>query len=245
MRRALVVVALAMASATAHANSRAEDITASARGAALDGQCNTVAFLASEVQQIDPAYYASTFVTDPDISTCLRPPGMVAAVDMHAAEVHGDKDPDVALALSLGVTAGGYLAVALGSALDHDGSNGIAQGLASVGSIAAIIGPTTGHIYAGDTLNRGLGMRAGGLGLALIGMITIFSACPLFGDSCDEGTADAGIAILIGGGLLYVGGTIYEIATAPRSARRHNAGTLSLAPVPVHSGAGFALTGRF
>jgi len=113
-----------------------------------------------------------------------------------------DKSPGTALGLSLGVTLAGYATEVAGIASNN-------SALAVTGALAGAIGPTTGHIYAGHTWNTGLATRLAGAGVATVGIVVMFDACPIFGNTCDHSQADVGGAIAVAGSLAYFGGVIY------------------------------------
>ena len=145
-----------------------------------------------------------------------------------AVEPADDKSPGVAMGLALGGTA---LPIAAFFAAG-DGDDGA---LVLVGLGALIIGPSMGHFYAGET-QTGLvhaGVRAGSMGLMLAGAIALLDECGWEGESeCNE---TPGTMMLVGGGILLVGSTIYSIIDAPLAAHRHNrrAARFSLMPAPV------------
>jgi hypothetical protein len=151
------------------------------------------------------------------------------------------KSPSTALALSLGTTVVGY-----GLAYFGNGTNSPA--VSTTGSVLAFIGPTTGHIYAGQTWNPGLKYRLIGLGVTAVGFVVLIGACPPFGGQCNEGLAMVGVAGAVGGAVTYAGATIYEIATAPSAATDYNrkrAGAITLAPMIGRQQGGLAVMGRF
>ena len=165
------------------------------------------------------------------------------------------KSVGTAMALSLGTTLGGVVLFSLGSAQSNDSGGGQAIGM--VGALAIAIGPTLGHAYAGATWNGGLGMRLAGTGMAFVGFMTAFMACPLFGPCTAEqqSKADLGGVIAVGGGLLYGAGLVYEIASVPAAVREHNraahhdhlSANLTITPIrtPTTTSPGIALVGRF
>jgi len=89
----------------------------------------------------------------------------------------------------------------------------------------AIVGPGWGHLYAGNQARfwTGAGIRTVGLGGALVAYTV--------SDSPDDGTALAAFVVGLG---LWFGSSIYDTATAARSAReynrKHGFGGLSMAP---------------
>lgn len=218
-----------------------EKMTLGARNASRDGRCDSVAIIGARVRQLDPAYYQDVFVVDPTIASCRQgmvfrppsgepviaaPPTIAQPVDVEPlpSEIIEVKSPGTALALSLGVTAGGLGLVALGSSLDHGSSRDTGESLATVGSIAFFVGPTVGHIYAGNTWNTGLKWRLGSLAVSFGGLVYALSQCGIF-DECTQAENDRagiGAAVAVGGMITYFGATIYEVATAPASARNYN-----------------------
>jgi hypothetical protein len=156
----------------------------------------------------------------------------------------------VAVALSAGATAASWgLTIGAGfiGAGDPEASDRALQvraGLMLTGMAGALIGPGLGHWYGGEgILTRGLALRAGGGAIALLGTAIAFDQCPLTSAS-ESCTPTASLAIVAAGIALVAAGTIDDIVTAPRSARRHNR-RLELAPVATHRSAGLALGGRF
>jgi hypothetical protein len=150
-----------------------------------------------------------------------------------------------ALALSLGGTIASY-GLIYASIQMTDGEGGDNAGLlAAAGSLGAFFAPSFGHWYAGTFATRGLGLRAGGAVVALIGVSVALSQCPLFsGDECDD---TEGALIGLAGIGMYVAGTVDDIVTAPRRVRERNARFSGIAVAPVVTGrsAGVAVGGRF
>lgn len=108
-----------------------------------------------------------------------------------------------------------------------------------VGLLGTFLAPSAGHWYAGTALTRGMGIRAVGAAVFTFSILTLIGC-----DGCDGEEQALG---LYGGLLLYAGGTIDDIATAPGRARRRNqrVESLGLAPVVTRHSAGLALGGRF
>jgi hypothetical protein len=160
-----------------------------------------------------------------------------------------EKSPGMALALSLGGTIG---TIALASLGGDDGDGNPALG--TIGALGLWVAPSFGHWYAGDGWTTGLSYRLGGTGAILVGAIWAASSC---NDGVDDGTSrdddceDPGLIVAGGGAIAFVGGIIYDIATAPRAARQHNERQrarlqgLALQPAISRDHTGFALSGRF
>lgn len=164
--------------------------------------------------------------------------------------------PNTALALSLGVTAGG-IAAGTGIWFASGGSGADANNGHWVGFLVAssslVAGPSLGHFYAGEV---GRGLLTTGLRAALVGGAVIFTVGPAV--SCAVGSAVAaegpsdcdltGWFVLSG---LFASGAValavYDIWDAPRAARRAQprAPTLSLAPILGPSTYGLGLAGTF
>lgn len=234
-------------------------LTSSARIAARDGHCRTIAIIGTRVRAIDASYHRDVFATDAEIAGCVeglsrRPPTLdvsrdddeVARPAPALSTTTAPRDytsPRVALALSLGTTLS---SVAFYIAADVNYQH--AAPLALAGTFALALGPTTGHIYAGDTWNAGLKVRLGGLGAAVAGFTLAITACPPFGGGCsNEGLATLGALTFVGGGITYGIGTLYEIATAPAAARASNrarARRFAVGPVVGHT-PGLAVAGMF
>ena len=148
------------------------------------------------------------------------------------------KDPNTAIMLSgfgyaasVGLTIGGAVALA-----NDNGDETFGTALVLAGGASSIVTPSLGHWYAGDILTPGLGLRVVGAGLATF---AIFSD----GD-------DASIGLMLLGGALASGGTIYDLVTAGRAAHAYNAKhNLTLMPTVVRTASGsapaFGLGGRF
>lgn len=150
----------------------------------------------------------------------------------------GPRDPATAGLLSGGITFGGALVVAM--AIDRD-----SPALGALGGAGLALGPSAGHWYAGAPYNPGLGVRVAGLAVAGLGAAMVHDGEDVDG-SCDSGRCRTGRALLVAAPLMVLGGTVYEIVTAPRAARDYNRRHgLGVAPVPVVDGFGLAIAGRF
>jgi hypothetical protein len=240
-----------------------ERLTMGARSVARDGRCDSIAIIGKRVRELDPTYYQTVFVVDATIASCrpgvrVVPPGtgpvlapevapMTQPVSMFEApvEIVEVKSENTALMLSLGVTLGGI-------GLSWFGAEHNVDGLATFGSVAAFVGPTTGHIYADNIWNTGLQWRLGSLGVGVGAIVYAVSQCGLFENSCSDAAAsrtDAALVVFVSAMISYGAATIYEIATAPSSARKYNleySKRRAMQIVPVSSGApGLSLVGTF
>lgn len=134
---------------------------------------------------------------------------LTAAVQMER------KSPTRALLYSLGGTVGPTAA----GLLAGDSFGGVVI-LLGVG-----LGPAAGHFYAGDSRQAwiGTGLRAVGSGVFVVGAASeVAEACLLCSEpSSTENGSDVNAA-MIGGALLAGGSALYDIVTAPGSAREYN-----------------------
>src|SRR4051812_33236277 len=242
MRLALALVIL---TATAAHAETVEELTATARNIARDGRCEALPALAARVQMLDGEYYARVFAVDPVIASCTPvdarlqmggPPSLTPVIQAPPPPPPpsgSEKSATTAVLLSLGMTVGGF-------AVAEVGANNQIPTLSTVGSIMFMVGPTTGHIYAGHTWNGGLAARLIGVGAGFIGLLLIVPCI----EGCSDGNGTAGAVFLVGGALTYAGGGIYEIATAGEAAHRYNREHgFEAAVVPTANGV--ALAGRF
>ncbi len=157
-----------------------------------------------------------------------------------AAPIAGQVDENVALGLSLGGTVLSW-GLMIGAAYSE---NRDTAGLATVGALGTFFAPSFGHWYAHSALTRGMGIRALGLG---VGMVGIGMALDSAFDESSNGNDDAASTVLLLAAALYVVGTVDDIATSASMARKYNSRfrdvSLVLAPTP--QGGGVALAGRF
>ncbi|HEY5924374.1 MAG TPA: hypothetical protein VIV11_22005 [Kofleriaceae bacterium] len=181
-------------------------------------------------------------------------PSLVAAMrkEPPPPEVYrgSPKSPFVAGALSLGLTAAGIglnlMAQDIAPHYDEPGkSDALRVSVVLTGTVLSLVGPTSGHIYAGQAWNPGLKWR-------LIGGATFaVSIVPAFAFALSDNAAGTTLFGLLaaGGGVTYIGATIWEIGSAPGAARRHNerleeGASFSVAPI-IGRESGLAIGGRF
>lgn len=127
-----------------------------------------------------------------------------------------DKSPSTALALALGASAIGYaMMFKAGSIRDDD----TAAAVGVSGVALAMVGPSAGHIYAGEYGHAATTtlIRVAGAGLTIWG---ISEAVAEFDDSTRSHRA-GGLAILGGLATITVA-TVYDIYDAPPAAMRAN-----------------------
>jgi hypothetical protein len=164
------------------------------------------------------------------------------------------KRADIALGLSLAGTAAGAVAL---FAASTDGAADTAP-IAVTGIGLLVLGPSLGHLYAGETGRalRHAAVRAGAVAVMGAGLLVAWSSPCAFGpendDHCPNARDRIGVGIIAAGAALGVGSIVYSIIDAPRAADRSNRAqpALAITPVPVISpnrstGPGLSVAGRF
>jgi hypothetical protein len=119
------------------------------------------------------------------------------------------KSPEAARGWSLGST---LIPMASGAIAGRAGSNGGAGVLIVGGSL---LGPSAGHFYAGQPARALAGVA---LRTALLG---VFVAATCW-DECSKQQNDAQEKLAVVFSAAILGSAVYDIVTAPRSARRYN-----------------------
>lgn len=185
------------------------------------------------------------------------PPGYYVygpmAQPMPAPAIEGSmKSEGTATMLSIGTTAAGFALLAASGKQQNGG-----EGMGMLGAIALLVGPSAGHIYAGET-GHAVGMtlvRVGALTAFIAGVFqatTVYAADCL--DPCTGYTGDDrdnGATLMWVGGISFVAATVYDIIDAPRAARRRNAKTRQWQMSPMMVGTanvttpGMGFSGRF
>jgi hypothetical protein len=165
------------------------------------------------------------------------------------------KSESTATLLAIGATTGGFLAIGMASG-DHDGGS---PTLGALGVGLLLIGPSAGHIYAGENGHaiRASLLRSAGVLAMLVGAVTLTSVaasdCEFECSSSQRGDRRRGAWLLGIGAAVYVGTTIYDLVDAGSAARRENtrhARAMMFAPSVVGTRSGGAapavsLAGRF
>jgi len=203
---------------------RAEELTRTAREAAVAGDCATAQALRVQVQQADAAYYEAVFARDDDLNECaarLAPPTPPAPAPEPARPA--TVDPLGAAVVSAG---GALLSFGLAGAIARASDSKVAVGVVTA---LVVAGPSAGHWFARDWVSGGMVLRA----------VTIGGAAVYLATADRNGGDELTLATVIGLGV--VAGTVIDIATAPGAARRYNA---TLAPTSGGGGA-IVLTGSF
>lgn len=160
----------------------------------------------------------------------------------------GPRSPSTATGYALLGTLAGPALTALAIAASNDDNDDLAAGLGWLAAAGYLAGPAAGRWYAGESGAGTILVRTGGAGLLIAGLAS--SICL---DSCEEQGSGPGIAMLSGAGL-FIGATIYDIATAGDAARDYNRAhrksqSLTLLPLVKqsegHTTTGLALSGSF
>jgi len=153
------------------------------------------------------------------------------------------KDETAATALALGATALGYILVFTGIR-DENPTAGWS------GILLTVIGPSAGHVYAGENAHAGeLSLiRAGGLMTMVLGFASTDSGKCVEG-GCSSSSSGSPVLIALGAGV-FLGATIYDLYDAHRAAARTNAREWLVTPTMMQATGGgvapaLALAGRF
>ncbi len=130
------------------------------------------------------------------------------------------KSESTATLLALGTTAAGFAAM-------YAAADSKIDGLGQAGALLALIGPSAGHIYAGENghaVKMSL-LRGAGVTVMMVGLLSMFSAGKPCGDCVptnhDDNTT-TGEKMMIAGGLTFAIATAYDLFDAHRAARRAN-----------------------
>ncbi len=128
------------------------------------------------------------------------------------------KSSGTAMLWAVGTTVAGIAAI--GAAFDEE-----SEGLLLLGAGLTLIGPSAGHIYAGEGTHavKASLLRAGGVVVFALGAVANENAYNDCYDSyyCEDNTSDGEAAMWIGG-LIVVGSTLYDLYDAGRAVNRYN-----------------------
>lgn len=166
-----------------------------------------------------PAANVAPSFTTPEISapSMTTPTAAASAPSPATADdgEHGPKSPSTATGYAaLGILSGPVF-LGLAVAVGDGGSEGLATGLGLLSAFGFLAGPSAGRWYVGELGGGPLIARGLGAGLMLGGVAASFCW-----DNCGDNSS-AETAIFAGLGL-YVGATIYDLATAGDVAREYN-----------------------
>jgi hypothetical protein len=151
-------------------------------------------------------------------------------------------------AVSVALVGGG---IALSNEAPHAGAT-----MAVVGGFGLLIGPSVGHAYGENRFwTAGMTMRVGGLVIAGGGGLLLSAADAEAGIGCVEADCSRNdshtlqYAVIATGAALFVGGAIYDVATAGSATDRYNASHVTVAPTAIASAhgavAGVGIGGTF
>ncbi len=150
------------------------------------------------------------------------------------------KSEGTATMLALGTTAAGFALLAAAGKQQEGGEMG------TLGVLALMIGPSAGHIYAGETGHAvGMTLVRGGAALAFI--VGVVKATTVYASR----DSDNGATLMWVGGISFVAATVYDIIDAPRAAHRRNNKTRQWQVNPMMVGTsnattpGMGFSGRF
>jgi hypothetical protein len=213
-----------------------------ARRSARAGDCTAAVALGDRIRRLEPDYFARVVAIDPVITSCragvdTRP---VARLTESRRRDLGEKDPTIATSLSLGTTLAGAGMLALAyAARDTDAGDTFT----TIGLLTAAVGPTVGHIYADDIGSGGLYLRLASPVPATIAFAIMMSCNPIFGpDDCSATEEGISVGLVVAAGAMYVGGTVWEIASAGDAARKTNRergfDRIAVVPAPITSSDG-------
>lgn len=164
-------------------------------------------------------------------------PGMTAPLAAPLrASTESPKSGDTALELSLGGTVASAALVIAGDKLGSGPMVG-------AGLLSSLVTPSLGEWYLGKAFTTGMGIRAASAVATVVGTAEVLQCID---SETDCHTSAAAPYLLFGGLIGYATGTIYDIADAPREARRYNERhgfSLTLAPTPLRTPSGQATMG--
>ncbi len=156
----------------------------------------------------------------------------------------GPRRPGAATAWAWGATLTGAALVAGGALaldrLERGAMSDIAGGALAGGVVLLAVGPSAGHLYAGERRHATLATltRVGGAVIFLAASMSD-TDCVGSSSSCDDGI---GLGHVLGAGLV-AGAITYDLVDAPRAARRANrraAARAAVVPTAVRAADGLA-----
>jgi hypothetical protein len=159
-------------------------------------------------------------------------------------------DAETAQRLAILGSAVPVAAIGLGTLVAADGTKGpirdIGGATVLAGALAGIITPSIGAFYSHHPVTGGMGLRAGGVLVEMIGLVKLGNND--IGDCADVSPCHhpaSTYVLLASGAALYFGGMALDIVHAPQFAHEHE---LELVPTAIRSGGstanGLALAGR-
>lgn len=181
-------------------------------------------------------------------STAVAQPALTPPLQAPTPPDLPRKDEGTATMLALGGTVLGFVSLYAAGRTDS-------PALGWSGVALLVVGPSAGHIYAGESghATKTSLLRVGGMLTAFVGLIALTSVAEC-SDGCggksDQGNAEAMLWI---GGITYASATLYDIIDASAAVRRANAKQarawrITPTAVPASSGSpipGLSVIGRF
>jgi hypothetical protein len=122
----------------------------------------------------------------------------------------------------------------------------VGVGITVGGGVLIGVGPSLGHVYAGDVWTTGLKLRLAGIGIAGAGLVALgFAHGGCRQIVCGSEVASLGV-VMIGAGTFVTGGAL-DVARVGDAARARSSMQLSLAPIrtPSSTVLGLAAHGTF
>lgn len=163
-----------------------------------------------------------------------------------AAPAPAHRSPWGASGLAFGATVGGWAIGAIASSADEDASSTLGRLGLGLSFAVAAIGPSAGHLYAGERGHavRWSLIRAGGLGVGVAGV-----ALAVRGYDRDCGYAFPSAVAAALGASVYFAGFYWDLYDAHRAAARANrraAASVRMVVTPMLGpGSGLQLSGSF
>lgn len=154
-----------------------------------------------------------------------------------------EKEPYVAGGLAIASPIVGALMISE-TVTDAEGNAAVAW--AGLGVLA--LGPSLGHLYAGEYGHAGIATLVRG---ACIGLLAYsFSGPPdtyegHFPTHHEDGYEKQRALAGISGAVIFASSALYDMYDAPRAARRANEKQVSIAPTPMGNGYGVTVGGSF
>jgi len=175
------------------------------------------------------------------VAAVLAVPAVALAQPAAAEAPTHTRSGGTATVLALGATAAGFGLIAAGEA-HGEPTRGADAWLTGAGYALTVVGPSAGHIYAGEG-GHALGfsaLRAASMVAVVYGATQVM---PCLTEGCPEAHPERGAAFLILGDAAYLGLTIYDVYDAHRAVRRASAPAVVIAPSALRTPGGRTATG--
>jgi hypothetical protein len=165
---------------------------------------------------------------------------LAAATTPARADIHRRK---VATTLS-GVGVGVSSALVLSSVLVNGAGADVNHPLLYAGIGTSIVTPSLGEFYAHQYLTIGEGVRVGGAALALIALTRTETVSCASGNGTCTNVTNSGIVLFSFAAIAFIGGCAWDVLDAGDAVDRYDL-RVSVVPMVVPSGGGFAVAGRW